>query len=75
MYAQEDGPLRRPLRLLLVDVEHRLEDQIRAPWLLRELQGELERGEEALDTVDPDLDGLAHGWDNSDVLVEGRHFP
>ena len=43
--------------------------------MLRELQGELEMGEEALGTVDPDLDGLAHGWGNSDVLVEDRHFP
>jgi hypothetical protein len=32
-------------------------------------------GEEALDTVDPDLDGLARGWGNGDVLVEDRRFP
>jgi len=56
-------------------MEDWLQNQIRAPWLLRELQGELEMGEEALDTVDPNLDGLARGWGNGGVLIEDHYLP
>jgi hypothetical protein len=74
MYAQEDGSPRRPVRLLLVYFEHRLEDQARAPWLLEELQGELGMDEEALGAANYDLDGLACIWGNSGALVEDHHF-
>jgi len=74
MYAQEDGPPRRPRRLLLVDMEDWLQNQIRQPGLLEELQGELEMDEEALDAVDPDIDGLAHSRGDGGALVENHQF-
>ena len=75
MYSPEDGPPRGPVRLLLVDLEDRFENQLRTQWLLEELQGELDLGEGALGAVDRDLYGLARGWGNGGALVEGYHFP
>ena len=77
MYAQEDGPPRRPRRLLLVDMEDWLQNQIRQPWLLEELeelQGELEMDEEALGAVEHNLDGLAHSRGDGGALGENHQF-
>lgn len=70
MYSPENGSRGRQCRLL-INLEDQLGDQIQLPWLLEELQGELEMEKEAFGVVDPDPDGLAHGWDNDGAPVEG----
>ena len=74
MYAQQDGPPCRPVRLPIAP-EDRLQKQMRPSWLLEELQGELDFGEGVLGAVDRDLYGLARGRGNGGALVEGYHFP
>ncbi len=64
MYSQQDGPTRRHSRLLID-----LEDQIRPPWLLKELQGELEMEKEAFGVVDPHFECLTHGWGDGSAPV------
>lgn len=74
MCSRKDAPSRRTVRLL-VDLEDRFENQLRPPWLLEELQGELDLGEGALGAVDRDLYRLARGRGYIGALVKGYHFP
>jgi len=74
MYSQEVVPPSGNVRLL-VDLEDRFENQLRPPWLLEELQGELDLGEGALGAVDRDLYRLARGRGYIGALVKGYHFP
>jgi hypothetical protein len=74
MYSRKDAPPRRTVRLL-VDLEDRFENQLRPPWLLEELQGELDLGEGALGAVDRDRYRLARGRGYIGALVKSYHFP
>jgi hypothetical protein len=74
MYSQEDAPPCGNVRLL-VDLEYRFENQIRAPWLLlEEPRGKLVANEGALGAVDRDLYGLARDRGDGVALVEGYRF-
>ena len=74
MYSPENGPRGRQSRLL-INLEDQLGDQVQLPWLLEELQGELEMEKEAFGVVDPDSDGLDHDWGDDGAPVEGYHSP